>query len=126
MSKITDEKTAKGGLNSLFGTAPVQQEPKTATLERKSLEKEELEKTLDEETRGLLRERLERRKLLKCGRPPKGTETAKDYTRMTFLVSIEKQERLREVSEKECLFIREILDKAIDLVLEKYEKEGRI
>lgn len=127
MSKIINEQTAKGGLNSLFGTTPTpaQQEPeRAASLERKTLNKQEVTETLDDETRELLRAQLERRMRLKGGRPPKGREKECDYTRMTFIVSKEKQERLRQISERECLFLREILDEAIDLVLAKHEKEG--
>ena len=127
MSKIINEQTAKGGLNSLFGTTPTpaQQEPeRAASLERKTLNKQEVTETLDDETRELLRAQLERRMRLKGGRPPKGRGKEKDYTRMTFIVSKEKQERLRQISERECLFLREILDEAIDLVLAKHEKEG--
>ena len=42
---------------------------------------------------------------------------------MTFLISPEKQSRLREIALKEGLFIKEILDRGIDLVIAEYERK---
>ena len=42
---------------------------------------------------------------------------------MTFRVSQEKQIRLREIALQKGLFISEILDRAIDLVIAEYGKE---
>jgi hypothetical protein len=126
MSRIKDEKNAKGGLNALFGSteAAGQLQP----LEDRPLaSKEEIEETLGEDTRGALRQALERRQYLKAGRPPKGSSPKQPgYTRMTFIVSPEKQESLREIALREGLFLRELLEEGIDMIIAKYGKEERI
>ena len=43
---------------------------------------------------------------------------------MTFLVSPEKQQRLREIALRKGLFLKEVLDRGIDLVIEEFEREG--
>ena len=43
---------------------------------------------------------------------------------MTFLISPEKQERLREIALRKGLFLKEVLDRGIDLVLEEYLRES--
>ena len=45
---------------------------------------------------------------------------------MTFRISPEKQGKLREIALQKGLFISEILDRGIDLVIAEYEKEERI
>ena len=70
---------------------------------------------------------IRRRQYLKSGRPP-GTTKGKgrkspDTIPMTFRISPEKQERLRDIALRKGLFISEILDRAIDLVTAEYEKE---
>ena len=122
MSQIKDTQSAKVGLSGLFGGTPTP----TSTPET-STSREALEETLGEETRQALREDIRRRQYLKAGRPTgtlKGTERkTPEYIRMTFLVSPEKQERLREIALQKGLFLKEILDRAIDLVLAEYEEE---
>lgn len=126
MSRIKDEQNAKGGLNALFGSteAAGQLQP----LENRPLaSKEEIVEALGEDTREALRQALERRQYLKAGRPPKGSGPKQPgYTRMTFIVSPEKQERLREIALREGLFLRELLEEGIDMIIAKYDKEERI
>ena len=135
MSKIKDVQTAKIGLSGLLGsTSPTQTAtaPDTGGLspleDTPLLTKEEVESTLGEETRQALQREIQRRQYLKAGRPPgrkKGTEKkTPDSVRMTFLISPEKQERLREIALRRGLFIKEVLDRGIDLVIEEFEKEG--
>ena len=129
MSKIKDEKTAKVGLSGMFGS-PTSTPSPLAVEERELSSVEEIESTLEEETREALREEIQRRKYLKAGRPPGtkngGEKRTPDYVRMTFLISPEKQEKLREIALQERLFIKEVLDRGIDLVIAEYEKEGRL
>ncbi len=132
MSKIKDVQTAKVGLSGLLGTStPTQtQTGGLSPLEDRPLStKEEIEETLGEETREALREETKRRQYLKAGRPlgsKKGTEKkTPDSIRMTFLVSPEKQEKLREIALQRGLFIKEVLDHAIDLVIKEYEEGER-
>lgn len=107
----------------MFGSPSVDITP----LEDKPLStKEEIEGNLDPETREALQREITRRQYLKAGRPPGGSKPkTPDSVRMTFLVSPEKQERLREIALRRGMFIREILDRGIDLVIEEYEKEEK-
>lgn len=127
MSQIKDDKSAKVGLSGLFGGRPnteVRTGGTDLSLERKELTKEELVETLSPETKEVLQKEIQRRQYLKAGRPPKGADAQTGgYTRMTFLISPEKQTRLREIALKEGLFIKEILDRGIDLVIAEYERK---
>jgi hypothetical protein len=124
MTKIKDVATAKVGLSGMFGTASTP-EGLSPLEDRPLTTKEEVEGTLTDETKEALLESVKRRQYLKSGRPPgsKGRK-APETIPMTFRITPEKQDRLREVALKRGLFISEVLDQAIDLVLEKYEKEG--
>ena len=128
MSNIKNENSAKVGLSGMFGN-PSPSPQGLRPLENKPLtSKEEIEETLGEETREALREEIRRRQYLKSGRPPgstRGTEKKTPGTvPMTFRITPEKQEKLREISLRKGLFISEVLDRGIDLVIEEYEKEG--
>lgn len=133
MSKIKDENIAKVGLSGLFGTGkpqptrPTPEEGLTSTKETDLSQEELLETLKDDETKQALLNEVKRRQYLKAGRPFKGEdrETGK-YVRMTFLISPEKQERLREIALKEGLFIKEVLERGIDMVIAEYDnKEGK-
>ena len=130
MSKIKDTQSAKIGLSGLFGT-PSTQTGGLSPLEDKPLSsREEIEETMGEETKEALQAVIRRRQYLKSGRPP-GTTKGKERKSpesipMTFRVSQEKQIRLREIALQRGLFISEILDRAIDLVIAEYEKEERV
>ena len=133
MSKIKDENIAKVGLSGLFGTGkpqptrPTPEEGLTSTKETDLSPEELLETLKDDETKQALLNEVKRRQYLKDGRPFKGEdrETGK-YVRMTFLISPEKQERLREIALKEGLFIKEVLERGIDMVIAEYDnKEGK-
>ena len=128
MSKIKDTAKAKGGLSLMFGDSTPTPDGGLSLEEKQLSTKEEIEETLDKETREALQEERDRRQYLKAGRPPgskKGTEKkTPDSVRMTFLISPEKQERLREIALRRGLFIKEVLDRGIDLVIEEFEKEG--
>jgi hypothetical protein len=130
MSKIKDTQSAKIGLSGLFGT-PSTQTGGLSPLEDKPLSsREEIEETMGEETKEALQAEIRRRQYLKSGRPPgttKGKERkSPESVPMTFRVSQEKQIRLREIALQRGLFISEILDRAIDLVIAEYEKEERV
>jgi hypothetical protein len=126
MSKIKDTQSAKIGLSGMFGT-PTQTGGLSPLEDRPLSTREEIEETMGEETREALREEIRRRQYLKSGRPPgttKGKERkSPESVPMTFRVSQEKQIRLRDIALQKGLFISEILDRAIDLVIAEYEKE---
>jgi hypothetical protein len=130
MSKIKDVQTAKVGLSGLLGTSTPTQTGGLSPLEERPLStKEEIEETLGEETLEALREETKRRQYLKAGRPlgsKKGTDKkTPDSIRMTFLITPEKQDKLREIALQKGLFIKEVLDRGIDLVIREYE-EGKL
>lgn len=127
MSKIKDTQSAKIGLSGMFGN-PTSQTGGLSPLEDRPLStREEIEESMGEETREALQAEIKRRQYLKSGRPPgttKGTgRKSPDTIPMTFRISPEKQERLREIALRKGLFISEILDRGIDLVIAEYEKE---
>ena len=130
MSKIKDTQSAKIGLSGLFGTPSTQTGGLSPLEDRPLSTKEEIEETMGEETKEALREEIRRRQYLKSGRPPGSTKgrdkKSPGSVPMTFRVSQEKQERLREIALQRGLFISEILDRAIDLVIAEYEKEGEV
>ena len=127
MSKIKDTQSAKIGLSGMFGTPSTQTGGLSPLEDRPLSTREEIEETMGEETREALQAEIRRRQYLKSGRPPgttKGTERkSPESVPMTFRVSQEKQERLREIALRKGLFISEILDRAIDLVISEYDKE---
>lgn len=130
MSNIKDDKSAKVGLSGLFGSPRTPDGERTgglSPLEDRKVSQEEMIDTLSEETKTALQRERQRRQYLKAGRPPKGSDPkTPEYVRMTFLIDPAKQERLREIALREGLFIKEVLDKGIDLVISQYEKEERI
>ena len=127
MSKIKDTQSAKIGLSGMFGTPSTQTGGLSPLEDRPLSTREEIEETMGEETREALQAEIRRRQYLKSGRPPgttKGTERkSPESVPMTFRVSQEKQTRLREIALQKGLFISEILDRAIDLVIAEYGKE---
>lgn len=131
MSNIKNDQSAKIGLSGLFGSHPL---PETTTqtgglqkIEDTPKTTEEIRETLSDETREALQREVQRRQYLKAGRPPKGSDKKVGGTiPMTFRITPEKQERLRRVALQEGLFIGEVLDRSIDLYLEKYEKKEEI
>lgn len=129
MSKIKDVQTAKVGLSGLFGTTSTQTGGLSPLEDKPLSTKEEIEETLGEETKEALQAEIRRRQYLKSGRPPgskKGTERKTPETiPMTFRITPEKQNRLREIALQKGLFISELLDRGIDLVIAEYE-EGRV
>jgi len=130
MSQIKNDKTAKMGLSGLLGGHNVgtDKNEEGLTFERgRELSKEEILDSMSNETRESLQKEIQRRQYLKAGRPPKGSDLkTKEYTRMTFLVSPEKQDKLRTIALKKGLFLKEVLDRAIDLVIEEFDKEDGI
>ena len=123
MSKIKDVQTAKVGLSGLFGNTSPSPEAKIEDTPLSS--PEEVESSLGEETLEALRKEVQRRKHLTSGRPPgstKGTPHKNpDTIPMTFRITPEKQERLRDYALRRGLLIREVIERGIDLVLKEEE-----
>lgn len=127
MSNIKNDKTAKIGLSGLFEKNTLSESNTTEGLpkiEDTPKTKEEIIDSLSEETQEALKKEVQRRQYLKAGRPPKGSTRKNGGTiPMTFRITPEKQERLRRVALQGGLFIGEVLDRSIDLYLEKFEKK---
>lgn len=109
----------------MFGS-PAPTETGGLSLEEKPLTtKEEIEETLSPETKEALQEEIRRRQYLKSGRPPgttKGTPRKNPGSvPMTFRISQEKQSLLREIALRKGLFISEVLERGIDLVISYYD-----
>lgn len=125
MSKIKDVQAAKVGLSGLFGSPTPTTTPEVSIEETPLSSKEEVEETLGEETLEALRKEVQRRKHLTSGRPPgstKGTPHKNpDTIPMTFRITPEKQERLRDYALRRGLLIREVIERGIDLVLKEEE-----
>lgn len=119
MSKIKDVSVVKMGISGMFKK---EETPETSPVIQDNLTKEELIETLSDETKEELKKEIQRRQYLKAGRPPKGSSPKNgDYVRMTFLISPEKQEKLREIALQEGLFIKEVLERGIDMIIAEYE-----
>lgn len=120
MTQIKDSSIAKKSLLDVLGTDPIP----VKTEDKAS----QLSSTIgDPELRKQLQEQRERRQYMGCGRPKSGTAPKeREYIRRTYLVNREKADKLEEIALKETLFLKEILDHAIDLVLEEYEAKGKI
>lgn len=120
----------RGGLNALFGggeektQAPTEQT--AAPTEEQNQEDSLMNSIEDEELRAALRQRQMKGR----GRPKKGEPTPTEslrYTRMCAVVDKVKYEKMREISLRESLQIKEVLEAAMDLAIATYEaKNGKI
>lgn len=137
----------RGGLSALFGNRA---EDITPTPEPTTAHQPEAEATaanvvapeptaaptegkpdlIDQVTDEELKAALHKRRMLKRGRPRKGTESPNSsllYTRVTSIVSRDKMELIREISYRESLQIKEVLEAALDLAISAYEaKHGKL
>lgn len=73
-----------------------------------------------------LREALRKKRMDGRGRPRKDTNShsvSDDYQRVCVIVNTEKMEKIREMSFRETLTIKEVVEAAFDLAISKYEKK---
>ena len=146
MSKKED--ILKGGLNALFGGSPSQEEePEQQEQETQEVEAtpltdgeesdaeqqdttQEVEDIIDTIQDEELRAALHKRRMKGRGRPKKhqsGMGVANGYGRVTTIVNLRKMDKLRYIALKETLTIKEVLDAAFDVAIERYEeKRGKI
>lgn len=115
MSQIKNDKDIKVGLSGLIGTRTAPQ--------AKEQTPEEILDSMSPETREALIQEKQRRQYLKAGRPPKGESKEKKYIRKTLLVSPEKYETLIEIALREKLFLKELVDHALDVVIAEHENK---
>lgn len=133
------EQELRGGLNLLFGNQrqekPLEAEEVSATeaptdeVEPTNLQtkQEELIAAVDDPE---LREALHKRRIRGRGRPRKGAsspEQTKLYTRISTIAHKDKYAKICEISLRESLQIKEVLEAAMDLAIAAYEeKHGEI
>lgn len=110
----------RGGVQALFGEATTVRKPQLDEPE-KDLEKL-IETVQDEE----LKEKLRQRQLEGRGRPKRGRpHDSKTYGYGTVCVkaNLEKWAKLEYISLQESLQKKEVLELALDMLIEKYESE---
>lgn len=84
----------------------------------------------DEELREELRERLRKKRLIGRGRPRKNDQLGRrtdGYDRTSLIINKEKWAKIKEISFIETLTMKEIVELALDMVIERYEsKHGEV
>lgn len=84
----------------------------------------------DEELREELKERLRKKRLIGRGRPRKNDQLGRrmdGYDRTSLIISKEKWAKIKEIAFIETLTMKEIVELALDMVIERYEsKHGTI
>ena len=84
----------------------------------------------DEELREELRERLRQKRLIGRGRPRKNDQLGRrmdGYDRTSLIINKEKWAKIKEIAFIETLTMKEIIELALDMVIERYEsKHGEI
>lgn len=122
----TDRSTAlQGGVNALFGgtsTRKPQQEAEAAPREEKDI----ISTVQDEE----LKQALRQRQMDGRGRPKKGRphdSKTDGYGTVCAKANLEKWAKLEYIALQETLQKKEVLELALDMLIEKYEREkGKI
>lgn len=112
-------KTIKGGVAVLFGDAPAVQKPQLE--ETTPSEGELLDSIQDEELKEKLRQRQMEGRGQKRGRP-KGNKS-EEYATVCVKANIEKWKKLEYISLHETLQKKEVLELALNMLIEKYESE---
>ena len=84
----------------------------------------------DEELREELRERLRQKRLVGRGRPRKNDQLGRrmdGYDRTSLIINKAKWAKIKEIAFIETLTMKEIVELALDMVIERYEsKHGKI
>ena len=126
-----DEQALKGGLAALFGGASA--ETNQADGQVTEIDNNDVEATQKDEAdiiqtieNDRLRDALEAKRNIKRGRPRKDVPViskANGYGRVCNVVNLEKMDKLREIAFRETLTIKQVVEAAFDLAIEKYEKK---
>lgn len=141
---MADKEKLKGGIASLFGGAtqsvarPTERrsEETTSNDEAKIVEATQQEEidlinsVEDQELRTLLEERLNQKRKVGRGRPRKNDINGKrsdGYDRTSLIIPVNKWAKVKEIAFIETLTLKEIVELALDLVIERYEsKHGEV
>lgn len=126
MEKNRDEKLKKGLANLLGGAAaPAKSETPTAPqpeTEKERKTAEMIETVSDEE----LKEKLRQRQLDGRGRPKRGRphdSRTDGYGTICVKANLEKWEKIKVISLRETLQLKEVLELALDKLIAEYEAE---
>lgn len=120
-----DEEALKGGLAALFGGASAETNQADEQVTEASINDDEADiiQTIEDDR---LRDALEAKRNIKRGRPRKDVPViskANGYGRVCNVVNLEKMDKLREIAFRETLTIKQVVEAAFDLAIEKYEKK---
>lgn len=115
----------KGGVDALFGGAPAkpQLEEVAAPVQETPEDTEDIISTVQDEE---LKKALRQRQLDGRGRPKRGRphdSKTDGYGTICVKANLEKWRKLEYISLQETLQKKEVLEKALDMLIEKYESE---
>lgn len=108
----------RSGMAILFG-----EKPASPQLEETPTASEELIETVQDEE---LKEALRQRQLDGRGRPKRGRKKeskTEGYGTICVKANLDKWEKVKYISLQETLQIKEVLELALDMLIEKYESE---
>ena len=139
---MTKKETMSAGLANLLSGADQSVKDRKAPGQEQQAEAPTMEAELsdgestllgtieDEELRRELERRLYRKRLIGKGRPRKGSTAAKPsdgYSRTSLIIPLAQWEKIREIALLETLRLKDIVELAFDMVIERYEsKHGEI
>ena len=108
----------RSGMAILFGEMPA-----SPQLEEAPVQSEELIETVQDEE---LKEALRQRQLDGRGRPKRGRKKeskTEGYGTICVKANLDKWEKVKYISLQETLQIKEVLELALDMLIDKYESE---
>ena len=107
------------------GSSTMEEEPTTAQDETDLINSIE-----DEELRKELQRRLQQKRMTGRGRPRKNDQLGRrmdGYDRTSLIIPVEKWAKVKEIAFRETLTLKEIIELALDIVIERYEsKHGEV
>lgn len=110
----------RGGLSALFGEQPTQ--GAETAVEASSIEDTDIINSVTDEA---LREALKRKRMEGRGRPRKNTDKngkrTDGYSRTSLILNDGQVAKIKEIAFRETLTMKEIVEAALNLAIEKYE-----
>ena len=131
------KKDLTGGVANLFAgaTQSVKEKAVASTPEPEQTETAKEQTSLidtieDEELRSELERRLKEKRKVGRGRPRKNDQLGRrtdGYDRTSLIIPVEKWAKVKEIAFIETLTLKEIVELALDMVIDKYEsKHGEV
>ena len=80
----------------------------------------------DKELRQELERRLIRKRMIGRGRPRKNDQLGRrtdGYNRTSLIINVEKWAKIKEIALRETITLKEIIELALDMVIERYERK---